>query len=171
LLSHDERRRRLLELVHRNESAVETLLRPEQVTRLRQLALQGEGPRAFREPEVAAVLKLTLSQRERLHDIEAEMLFGKGDGSRPPEKGMAFGKGDRHGPGHPPRGPSPQALRTAIKQMEELLTPEQAQRWKELTGEPFQGDVSSLQPCPDGPRDSPGRSGPHLGPPGSKGRR
>ena len=45
--------------------------------RLRQLALQAEGPVAFREPEVVEALALAPGQRERIRAIEDEALFGQ----------------------------------------------------------------------------------------------
>src|SRR5262249_13021382 len=57
--------------------AIEATLTPLQPVRLRQIALQSEGPAAFREPEVVEALGLTPAQRERISAIEGEALFGQ----------------------------------------------------------------------------------------------
>ena len=67
-----ERVRIALEQARANEAEVDVILTPSQRVRLRQIALQSEGPTAFREPEVIESLALTLRQRERLRAIEEE---------------------------------------------------------------------------------------------------
>src|SRR5207302_7811941 len=62
-----ERTRSFVEEVKQHEAAITTLLSAEQLHRLRQIALQRElytrGAAAFRDPELAAALKLTPGQR------------------------------------------------------------------------------------------------------------
>jgi serine/threonine protein kinase len=70
-----ERVRLALELARANEAEVDGILQPSQRVRLRQIALQTEGPAAFREPEVVEALGLTPGQRERIRAIEDEILF------------------------------------------------------------------------------------------------
>ncbi len=71
-----ERVRIALEQARSNEAEVEAILWPSQRVRLRQIALQSEGPAAFREPEVVERLGLTPGQRERVRAIEEESFFG-----------------------------------------------------------------------------------------------
>ena len=66
-----------LEQARANEAEIDAILTPSQRVRLRQIALQSEGPAAFREPEVVEALGLTPAQRERIRAIEAESLFGQ----------------------------------------------------------------------------------------------
>ena len=61
-----ERVRIGLEQARANEAEVDAILTPPQRVRLRQIALQSEGPAAFREPEVVEALGLTPEQRERI---------------------------------------------------------------------------------------------------------
>ena len=56
-----------------NEAAIAVILTPDQLRRVGQIALQTKGPMAFRDPGVAATLKLTADQRERIRGIEAEV--------------------------------------------------------------------------------------------------
>src|SRR5262249_47051914 len=64
-----ERVRIGLEQARANETEVDAILTPPQRLRLRQIALQSEGPAAFREPEVVEALGLTPAQRERIRAI------------------------------------------------------------------------------------------------------
>jgi serine/threonine protein kinase len=145
-LSREERGQRFLELFRENDKGMRDILTPAQLDRLQQIEWQLQGPRAFDDPKVAAAMKLTAGQKERLRGIEAEQ-FGCGPGD--------------HGPGGPPKPPEqPAADRIAA-----VLTAEQAARWKEMTGEPFQGRAFTFGP-PGGPPPEfggrgPGRGGPH----------
>ena len=69
-----ERARLALEQARANEAEVDAILTSAQRARLRQIALQSEGPAAFREPEVVEALGLTPGQRERIRAIEEEFL-------------------------------------------------------------------------------------------------
>jgi serine/threonine protein kinase len=126
----EERRRNFLELARANDAAVAAILLPEQRRRLQQIALQLQGPSAFREVDVAAALKLTAEQKERVRVIEAEMLFGKPDRPRGPWQDYE------------------QRLKTAREAIQALLTDEQAKRWREMAGKPFKGSVPLFMPPP-----------------------
>jgi serine/threonine protein kinase len=121
-----------LEQARANEAEVDAILTPPQRRRLRQLALQSEGPGAFREPEVVEALKLTRDQRERIRAIEEEFLFGRlrerASGNVPED-----------------------SARPAVVRILALLTPEQARRWEEMTGEPIRGPLSAF-PMPFRPQ-------------------
>ncbi|MFM7151785.1 MAG: serine/threonine protein kinase [Gemmataceae bacterium] len=121
-LSTEERQSRFLELARENESEVASILKPEQLQRLKQIALQLQGVFAFRKQEVVTALKLTAEQRERIRGVEGEVFsmadrFRKGPrGPQPrdgemrerPRKGPE-GEGDPPGPpdwpGRPPLRP------------------------------------------------------------------
>ncbi len=110
-------------------------IRPSARSRLRQLALQSEGPAAFREPEVVEALGLTPGQRERIRAIEEELLVGQ-------VRETHFGK-------------APEASgKPAMERIVAVLTADQAQRWKGMTGKPILGPLNAF-PAPFRPqRDS-----------------
>src|SRR5262249_53955372 len=72
-----QRVRLALDQARPNEAEVDATLPPPQRFRLRQLALQAEGPAAFRDPDVVEALKLSPEQRERIRTLEEEVLFGQ----------------------------------------------------------------------------------------------
>jgi hypothetical protein len=135
-LTPEEQRKRFLEQARSNDAAVAAILRPEQISRLRQIALQCQGPRAFLEEDVATELKLTTAQRERIRAIEAERFFDRSDCH----------------PGGPPAAPPwqmrDQAPRPTVERIEAVLNQEQRQRWREMIGEPFRGPLPMFFPGP-----------------------
>jgi hypothetical protein len=144
--SSEERRTRFLELARANESGVAAILNPDQLIRLRQIAIQWKGLGAFRDPTVVAALKLSAQQQEKIKAIEADMFF------------VAFGPFGPGGPGGLPRGgpggPQPIGMkkgpdakkspedfwRMSAERMQAALTvlsEVQRQSWNDLTGKPF----------------------------------
>src|SRR5262249_884243 len=77
-----------------NEAALADILNMDQVARLRQIALQLRGPLALCEPDIAATLKLTTVQRERIRGIGMDIFFFFKDEPRKDGKdlGKEFGK-------------------------------------------------------------------------------
>jgi serine/threonine protein kinase len=138
-LSPAERGRRALAHARENEAAVAAILLPAQQVRLRQIGLQSEGAGALRDPEVVAELKLTLKQREQIRAIEDETLFAW---MRTGWRGQ-------------PKG------RPVHERILEVLSREQARRWREMTGEPVK---ASLAPFPP-PVNPPGMSRAQKGAP------
>jgi eukaryotic-like serine/threonine-protein kinase len=128
-----EHRRLALQVARKNESELEGILNSDQLQRLPQIALQCQGPRAIREPDIMNLLKLTADQRKQLTEIENETLFHGGDD---------FLKGP------PSLDDFGQRVNNAMNEMLEVLTPEQRQLWKKVTGRPYLG-----------PMFFPGRSG------------
>ena len=141
-LSPEERQQRFLDLARDNETAARAILTPGQQTRLKQIALQLQGPSAFRDAEIAKSLKLTGDQKERIRAIEAETFFWMPDRRR-----HVLGPRD-------PRKAREQALKTASDKIVYLLTEEQRRRWQEMTGQPF--DRESIRRPPPGPVGQPG---------------
>jgi serine/threonine protein kinase len=130
-----ERLRLALEQARANEAEVDAILLSAQRVRLRQIALQSEGPAAFREPEVVEALRLTPAQRERIRAIEDEFRLR-------PMREMQFGRTPEDA-GNP-----------AMERILAVLEREQARRWKEMAGEPIRGALSVF-PLPFRPqRDS-----------------
>jgi serine/threonine protein kinase len=122
-LTAAEREQRFLDLARKTQLALAAMLSAEKLRRLHQIDLQVQGPRAFADPEVAAALHLTAEQSQRIAALSAGPFLGG------PSCGPGMGK--------PPRtqGPAPSP---ALENIKAVLTPEQARRWQELTGEPFQ---------------------------------
>jgi hypothetical protein len=127
-----------LELARGNEVEVEAILTPPQRDRLRQIALQSEGPAAFREPEVVEALELTPGQRERIRAIEDQARFGQIREMQPRKHLEDAGK-------------------PAMGRILAVLTAEQARRWKELAGDPIRGPLSAF-PIPFRPQSKPSRA-------------
>lgn len=121
-----ERGRRAVAQARVNEAELDTILTVRQQARLRQIGLQSEGPGAFRDPEVAAALGLTPEQRERVRVIEDDTTFGwmRGLGRGPASQGI-----------------TPEPQRSVNDRLLAVLTPEQARKWRELTGEPVRGTL------------------------------
>jgi serine/threonine protein kinase len=129
-----ERARRSLEQARANEAAVKAILNPEQLKRLYQIELQSDVPGAFREPEVASLLKLTNEQRERIRLIEEEALVGLLKTFWPE---LALADADKAAA---PKNKQPN------ERILELLTDEQARHWREITGAPFKGPIQFPAP-------------------------
>lgn len=121
----DEQRRRMLTIAREHEAALAVILSAEQRHRLGQIALQCQGPRAIREPDVARSLKLNAEQKERLRAIEVEMFRGFFDRSRKES----------------PKSDGVDVVKATMQQMLAVLSAEQLQKWKILTGKPYQGPL------------------------------
>jgi hypothetical protein len=112
-----EKWRQKIEEVRALEKTLTELLRPEQQQRLQQLLLQQRGIAAFTDGVVAQTLKLTAEQVERIGAIQGEV--------RRVTRSAVFSRND--------------AGKDTRERILSLLNPEQRAKWKELTGEPFQG--------------------------------
>jgi hypothetical protein len=95
-------------------------LKPEQVKRLKEIDLQEQGTRAFADPEIAAALKLTDAQKEKIKSINDDF--------------MAEMSAARQGGG----GQIAQLRKQSMKKISEVLTEEQQKTWQEMTGKPFE---------------------------------
>ena len=113
-----------------DEAEVNELLTPAQRLRLRQIALQAEGPGAFSEPEVVSELNLTPEQRDQIRFIQEEAIFGWMKG-RP-------GKANGH-------------EKTTNERLLAVLTEDQVRLWKAMTGEPAKFPIAPFgAPVPKG---------------------
>jgi hypothetical protein len=136
--SHEQRRQRWTEMCRVNESELAAILNADQLHRLRQIALQWQGPGALRELSVANSLKLTHEQKARIRQIEDAY----------------SGRGERGGFGSfsPTTTSKDQRHRTAMEQVRTVLTLEQRELWLQMAGRPYEGPLTYSS------RD--GRSGP-----------
>jgi serine/threonine protein kinase len=132
--SPEERRARLAAFAKENDAQVRSILRPDQMARLHQIDLQVK-PGVFRDADVIAALKLTPEQQDRIRLMEADRMFGpRMEGPGGPRKDGFRGDG-RGGPKKNFDGPhGPDTERVLA-----ILTEDQRQRWKELTGRPYTG--------------------------------
>ena len=112
---------------------VEKILKPEQLTRLKQIARQQGGPGAYLKLENVGDLKVTDEQKKKLKDINDELQKDVGELRR----GAGGGKGG-FGPVPPEMREKMTALtKEANEKAVDLLTAEQKSKWKELIGEPY----------------------------------
>jgi hypothetical protein len=79
-LSQEERQKKSAEVRDAEQKKVDEVLLPPQRERLAEIMLQLEGARALRRPEVAAKLKLTDDQKQKLEDVLSAGFGGGGGG-------------------------------------------------------------------------------------------
>ncbi len=180
-LPNEERQHRFVEFAEAQSARLNGILTVPQQQRLRQLSLQAQEIFAFQEQEIIEKLDLSPEQQRQIREIETQMFFRNApkffahppddEFNEPPphDKKFARGPGD-HGPrmrgGPPPHEENDQRLREAMEKVVALLTPQQADQWKQLIGQPFAGNLHSFRRgFPGGP---PPFNGPHPGPPRGK---
>lgn len=109
---------------------VEKILKPEQMTRLKQIARQQGGPAAYLKPENVKDLGLKDEQVKKIKDISTELekdsnelrrSAGKGGFNLPPETREKLNA----------------LTKEAKEKADEVLTSEQTAKYKELIGEPY----------------------------------
>ena len=132
-----ERRQALIAYAREGEVSQADFLHTAQFARLQQIMLQFRGPGAFDDPEIVDALQLTKDQRQRIRDLEygnMRSLFGfarpgRGPGTKPEPGGRGLGQ---HA--DPPR----QVYRRTLETILQVLTPEQLETWKKMTGPPVE---------------------------------
>jgi Spy/CpxP family protein refolding chaperone len=118
------------------ETAMPDILKPEQVSRLKQVELQVNGIAAFRRPEVQQSLNLTDKQKEELKEIGAALrqdvteYFKDAQGQ--PRKLLGAAEKVRS------------LTQAATKKALALLDEEQNKTWKEMTGKKFDFKVDAV---------------------------
>jgi len=131
-LEAEERRTKQAEInKEMNEStmkAVGAFLKPEQVTRLKQISIQVRGLQAFSDPEVAKKLNLTDTQKTDIQAINNEVRESTqgliSQDSSPEERAEGMKK-------------IAEARKAGLTKAEAKLNDEQQKTWKELLGAPF----------------------------------
>jgi acyl-CoA reductase-like NAD-dependent aldehyde dehydrogenase len=131
-LPHEQRAQKSAELMRGSYHVCKEIVTPEQGHRLRQIVWQQQGALAFANPHVAEVLKLSDEQKEKMAAIhrEAQEAARKFFAQDPPPA-----REDIH------RTMWELRKNTEAKLMA-LITPEQKEKWQELTGELFTGEIS-----------------------------
>jgi serine/threonine protein kinase len=135
--------RRFFERMQGNDKQCFDTLRPEQKKRLRQILWQRRGSRAFGDPDVADALALTAAQRDGLRQIDDRVIHAL-----------------RPGPGGPGSWPSEEFWKEINASRFDVLTEDQQAKWKEMTGEPFRGDILVAPPPPPGEHGPDGKAPP-----------
>jgi serine/threonine protein kinase len=120
-LSPAEREQRKLRLAQDQEFRVARLLKPSQLQRFKQIALQFLGPDAFSDPAVASTLLLDAGQKKEIRMIQEAAKRSPDGGPDKESHARAIAAAREH----------------ALGQILNVLRPDQRQKWEELTGEPF----------------------------------
>jgi Spy/CpxP family protein refolding chaperone len=128
-LSQEERRTKMEEARKANEKAVAEILKPEQLKRVKQISLQQQGARALANPEVAKTLNLTSEQTDKIKKIQEEARAARGE------------RGQRGRLDEEARKKLEEARKATNEKIMNVLTAEQKTKLKELTGEPFKGEI------------------------------
>jgi hypothetical protein len=130
-LSQEERREKMMAITHEiNEAtlkAVGEYLKPEQITRLKQISYQQRGASALTDPEVAKKLNISDSQKTEIQSVVQES-FGKMNTIRTEHEG------DREGM----MKAMTELRKETLAKAEAKLNDEQQKTWKELIGSPFE---------------------------------
>ena len=127
-LSDEERGKKMQEMAKENEKFVADNLKPDQAKRLHQIALQQQGGRALADDKVAKELTLTDDQKGKIKDIledtgsQVRELFQSGFSEETRTKVRELNN-------------------AATEKTLGLLTADQKTKWKEMTGEPFKGEI------------------------------
>jgi hypothetical protein len=128
-LGQDERRQKGQELSRTiSEESLKALgdvLKPEQVTRLKQIELQQAGDRAFTRTDVQTALKLTDDQKDQIKTITDDAAK---------QRSEIFQAGNAQGS----RDKLTSLRKETSDKIQAVLTDDQKKTWKDLTGEPFQ---------------------------------
>lgn len=148
-----------LELARANNASFAAILNPDQIARLGQIALQCQGPMAFRELDIARTLRLTPSQKWKILGIAMETIFRREDRHRPASRGPASGGPESRGPDFRGAEDRDRKAKLAMQQSLLVLTPEQREQWRKMTGKTFVGPF--FFPHHEGPPGPPrgGRQG------------
>lgn len=124
-LSQEERRTKMQEMAKANEKAVAEILKPQQLRRVKQIALQQQGVRAVNNEEVAKALNITDEQKEKIREIQRSAFEGI--------RGLGRDEEGR------------KKLQELMKETNEkamaVLTAEQKSKLKKMQGKPFKGEI------------------------------
>ena len=129
----EETRKKMEEARKATEKAVTEILKPNQLKRVKQISLQQQGGRALSNPEIAAALKLSNEQKDKIKSIQEETRTARGQ------------RGQRGQRSEEELKKQQEARKAANEKLMNVLTSEQKTKWKELTGEPFKGEISRRQ--------------------------
>lgn len=130
-LSQEERRTKMQEMAKTQNEAITKLLKPEQLKRAKQIALQQQVSRTLaftlNNEEIAKTLNITDEQKEKIRDIQ----------SKAREETQGLGRDEE---GFKKRQEINKATNEKVMG---LLTAEQKAKLKEMQGEPFKGEIAN----------------------------
>ncbi len=130
-LPQEERQQKMMATMREvNESTTKELkeiLKPEQLKRYHEIEIQMAGVNAFNLPAVAEKLNLTADQKEKITSIESDMR----------EEMQSF-REDNQGDFQAMFQKMTEVREGAKKKALALLTDDQKETWKEMTGKPFE---------------------------------
>ncbi|HEY2250851.1 MAG TPA: hypothetical protein VGH74_07305 [Planctomycetaceae bacterium] len=121
------------DMAQENHSFIEKTLKKEQAKRMHEIVLQKTGILALTRKDVASKLKLTDDQIKKAHNLQREA-------RRDAEELLHTTQKDQK------RAKFRQLEETGRKHVMELLNDEQETTWKEMTGQPFTGDLAYFDP-------------------------
>ncbi len=138
-LDQDERRKKMTELnkevTESTLKAVGEFLKPEQVTRLKQISCQTRGANAFSDHEIATKLNITDAQKEEIKSIV--------DDSNAAMRELFQGfQDDREGT----MKKIAEHRKEALSKVVAKLNDEQQKTWKEMIGAPFELKMQPPRP-------------------------
>ena len=131
-LSQEERQKKIAERNKENETELAGILKDDQLKRLKQISLQQQGGHALSDPEVATALNLTSEQKEKVASISSE--------TQSETRGLF-----QEGGGAEARTKIDELRKKSGEQLLGVLSADQQSKWKELTGEPFKGEIRRPQ--------------------------
>ncbi|MCS7167870.1 MAG: hypothetical protein RMI91_06855 [Gemmatales bacterium] len=146
-LDREERAKRMRELAEKTEKELGSILTPEQAKRLGQIQLQlqlrrGDYRAVLANSEVASQLSLTNEQKEKISQLDAEFEKIMREGFQGGNRQEIF-----------------QRLQELRGKYEAVLTDQQKAKLKELSGEPFTGEIRFGPGQPGKPGAVPGKPG------------
>jgi hypothetical protein len=129
-LSQDERRAKIMEIGREMNASIlkaaGEFLKPEQITRLKQISYQQRGAMAFNDPEVQKKLNLTDSQKSQIQGLIQESFAQMPSREEFQDDREAAMKKAR------------EVSKTTLTKAEAKLNDEQQKTWKELLGVAFE---------------------------------
>jgi len=131
-LSREERQKKMEERAKANQAVLSEILKEDQLKRFKQISLQQRGAQALSDPDVSQALNLTAEQNDRVKAIQ--------DGAQS-EMRELFQAGAAGGDRQELQKKAAQLRNSINEKAHAVLTTEQQAKWKELTGEPFKGEI------------------------------
>jgi Spy/CpxP family protein refolding chaperone len=131
-LSREERQKKAEERTQAEAKALADVLKPDQFKRLKQISWQQQGTRALSNAEVADALGLSAEQKDKVKSIRED--------SRKEMRDLVRG-GNRE----EARKKLEELRKADDEKVTAVLTAEQKTKLKELTGEPFKGEIQRPQ--------------------------
>jgi hypothetical protein len=155
----EEMRKTMEENAKKVSGQLEEVLLPEQLDRVREIALQAQGANALLDAKVIEKLVINADQKKKLEDIQASMREKMGAAMR-----EAFESGDREAIG----AKMNEMRKSVMDESKAVLTDEQKKTFDEMLGKPFDLPAGAMMGG-RGMGRGPGQGGPGQGGPGRGG--